>query len=214
MAPTKIYELSTTNLKRTKAELREENSKTAAYEIDLSFGLSDLRSAKPGRHGIILRKPASSASDKQSSQVLGTCDFNFVSSMSRPIHLGFGDVLANSPSVIWEDMIVREKWKQTGFEISIDLGDGIGRKTFDWKRTHDVEGKGVLSKKLDMFNLKFVESETELVVARFVHNYMFGSKRGRFEIEAYEGGSDWEAVVILSGLATLDYMRKAQGWSF
>ncbi|KAG9713294.1 hypothetical protein KCU73_g16567, partial [Aureobasidium melanogenum] len=55
MAPIKTYEMVTTNLKRTKAELRDINNGTAIYEVDLSFATTDLRSSKPGRHGIVLQ---------------------------------------------------------------------------------------------------------------------------------------------------------------
>jgi hypothetical protein len=210
MAPIKSYELITTNLKRTKAELRDSNG-TAAYEVDLSFTTTDMRSVKPGRHGIVLRTPSSSSTSNQ--QVLGTCDFAF-SSMTTPIHLGFGDAVAAPETVVWEDIHIREVAKQSGFELSIDLGGDIGRKVFDWKRTSEVESKSTLSKKMDFLHLKMVERDSQEVVARFAHNFMFGSKRGTFEFEQFEGGNDWNQVVFLSGLAVLEYMRKSQGWSW
>jgi len=210
MAPVKSYELVTTNLKRTKAELRDGNG-TAAYEVDLSFTTTDMRSVKPGRHGIILQTPSSASASSQ--QILGTCDFAF-SSLSTPIHLGFGDTVTSPDSVVWEDIHIREIAKQSGFELGIDLGGGIGRKVFDWKRTSEIESKSTLSKKMDFLHLKMVERDSQTVVARFAHNFMFGSKRGSFELEEFEGGSDWDRVVLLSGLAVLEYMRKSQGWSW
>lgn len=210
MAPIKSYELVTTNLKRTKAELRDGNG-TAAYEVDLSFTTTDMRSVKPGRHGIVLQTPSSSTASNQ--QMLGFCDFAF-SSMTYPIHLGFGDSVASPDTVVWEDIHIREVVKQSGFELSIDLSEGIGRKVFDWKRTSEVESKSILSKKMDFLHLKMVERDSQEVVARFAHNFMFGSKRGTFEFEEFEGGSDWEKIVLLSGLAVLEYMRKSQGWSW
>lgn len=43
-----------------------------------------------------------------------------------------------------------------------------------------------------------------------------GSKRGWFLIE--EGkvnmGLGWDGVVLLSGMAVLEYMRKMSGWSY
>jgi hypothetical protein len=210
MAPIKSYELVTTNLKRTKAELRDGNG-TASYEVDLSFTTTDIRSVKPGRHGIILQTPSSSTTTNQ--QILGTCDFAF-SSMTTPIHLGFGDTVASPDTVVWEDIHIREVAKQSGFELSIDLGGGIGRKVFDWKRTSDIENKSTLSKKMDTLHLKMVERDSQEVVARFAHNFMFGSKRGTFEFGEFEGGSDWDKVVLLSGLAVLEYIRKSQGWSW
>lgn len=207
MASIKTYEMVTTNLKRTKAELRDINNGTAVYEVGLSFATTDLRSSKPGRHGIVLQTPS------PSNQVLGTCDFTF-GSLSTPIHLGFGDSMASPDTVVWEDMYVREIAKQSGFEIGIDLGGSIGRKVFDWKRTSAVENKSTISQKMDWLHLKMVERETGVVVARFVHNFMFGSKRGTWELEEFDGGNDWEGVVLLSGLAVLEYMRKSQGWSY
>ncbi|KAI4724063.1 hypothetical protein E4T49_08193 [Aureobasidium sp. EXF-10728] len=211
MAPIKSYEMVTTNLKRTKAELIDASNNTAAYEVDLSFTTTDMRSAKPGRHGIVLLTPSSSSHSNH--QVLGTCDFSF-SSTTKPIHLGFGDPVSSPEAVIWEDMHIREVIKQSGFELNIDLGGHIGRKVFQWKRTTEVESKSTLSQKVDWLHLKMVEVESGAVVARFVHNFMFGSKRGTFEIEEFEGGSDWDRVVLLSGLAVLEYMRKSQGWSW
>ncbi|CAD0112407.1 unnamed protein product [Aureobasidium uvarum] len=211
MAPIKSFEMVTTNLKRTKAELRDVNSGTSAYEVDLSFTTTDMRSAKPGRHGIVLQTPSSSTNSNQ--QVLGTCDFSF-SSTTTPIHLGFGDPVSSPESVTWEDMHIREIVKQSGFELSIDLGGDIGRKVFQWKRTAEVESKSALSQKMDWLHLKMVEVESGAVVARFVHNFMFGSKRGTFEFEQFEGGGDWDRVAVLSGLAVLEYMRKSQGWSW
>ncbi|CAD0094014.1 unnamed protein product [Aureobasidium vineae] len=208
MAPIKSYEMVTTNLKRTKAELRDVSTGTAAYEVDLSFTTTDMRSAKPGRHGIVLQTPSSS-----DHQVLGTCDFSF-SSTTTPIHLGFGDPVSSPETVIWEDMHIREVLKQSGFELSIDLGGDIGRNVFQWKRTAEIESKSTLSQKMDWLHLKMVEVESGAVVARFVHNFMFGSKRGTFELEEFEGGSDWDRVVLLGGLAVLEYMRKSQGWSW
>lgn len=210
MAPIKTYELITTNLKRTKAEVRDSDG-TAHYEVDLSFVTTDMRSTKPGRHGIILQTPSSVSSNNP--QILGICDFAF-SSLSTPIHLGFGDTVASPETVIWEDIHVREIAKQSGFELNIDLGDGIGRKVFDWKRTSEIESKSTLSKKMDFLHLKMVERDSQVVVARFAHNFMFGSKRGDFEFEAFEGGKQWDRIVLLSGLAVLEYMRKSQGWSW
>ena len=205
MSPIKSYELVTTNLKRTKAELRD-NTGTANYEVDLSFATTDLRSTKPGRHGIILQTPIT-------NQILGTCDFAF-SSLSTPIHLCFGDAVAAPDTVVWEDIHVHEVVKQSGFELSIDLGGDIGRKAFEWKRTSEIADKSTISKKLDTLHLKMVEMDSQAVVARFAHTFMFGSKRGTFEFEQFEGGKNWESVVLLSGLAVLEYMRKSQGWSW
>ena len=210
MAPIKSYELVTTNLKRTKAELRDSNG-TAAYEVDLSFTTTDMRSVKPGRHGIILQTPSSASASSQ--QILGTCDFA-ISSFSTPIHLGFGDTVASPDTVVWEDIHIREIAKQSGFELGIDLGGDIGRKVFDWKRTSEIESKSTLSKKMDFLHLKMVERDSQVVVARFAHNFMFGSKRGSFELEEFDGGKQWDSIVLLSGLAVLEYMRKSQGWSW
>ncbi|KAI5210849.1 hypothetical protein AUEXF2481DRAFT_7569 [Aureobasidium subglaciale EXF-2481] len=210
MAPIKSYEFVTTNLKRTKAELRSSDG-TPIYELDLSFATTDcIRTIKPGRHAIVLQ---SAASGNDIPSTLGTCDFTF-RSMTTPIHLGFGDAEAKPDDVIWEDIHMREKMRQSGFELTVDLGAAIGRKTFDWKRTHDVENKSAISQKLDTLHLKMVERETGAVVARFVHSFAFGSKRGVFEFEEFEGGEDWERVVVLSGVAVLEYLRKSQGWSW
>ncbi|KAI5244752.1 hypothetical protein E4T43_03659 [Aureobasidium subglaciale] len=138
MAPIKSYELVTTNLKRTKAELRSSDG-TPIYELDLSFATTDcIRTTKPGRHAIVLQ---SAASGTDVPSTLGTCDFTF-RSITTPIHLGFGDAETKPDDVIWEDIHMREKMRQSGFELTVDLGGAIGRKTFDWKRTHDVSEVG------------------------------------------------------------------------
>lgn len=211
MAPVKSYELVTTNFKRTKAEIRDSNG-TAHYEVDLSFVTTDMRSTKPGRHSIILQTPSSATSNNQ--QVLGFCDFTF-SSLSAPIHLGFGDSVASPDTVTYEDIHIRQVVKQSGFELSIDLGGNIGRRTFDWKRTHDVENVSAISRKIDFLHLKMVDRDSGAVVARFAHKLdVFGSKRGDFVFKDYDGGSDWDRIVLLSGLAVLEYARKSQGWSW
>lgn len=210
MAPSKAYELVTTNFKRTRAELREEGSANPAYELEFSFALADLMSSKPGRHAITLRTPSSNHG--ATPTVLGSCDFTF-SSLSTPIHLAFGDLASSPDTVVYEDVHQRNKWALSDFELCVDLGGSIGRKTFDWRRTHDVEGKSTLGKKLDVLHLKMTDRDTDTVVARFIHHFSMGSKRGRLEFDEYDGGPDWDRIVILSGLATLEYMRKAQGWS-
>jgi hypothetical protein len=209
MAPVKTLDLVTTNLKRTKAELRQEDG-TPIYSVDFSFVTTDLRSAKPGRHSIVLQAPSSSTTPT----VLGTCDFGFFSSLRTPIHLGFGDPELNPDTIVWEDMRTNEVAKTSNFELSIDLGGDIGRKVFEWRRTHDVENQSSLVKKLDLLHLKLIDQETEMVVARFVHNFMLGSKKGTFEFEEFEGGSDWTRVVVLSGMAAQEYTRKMLGYSW
>lgn len=207
MAPIKSYEMVTTNLKRTKAELRDTRNGAAMYQLDMSFALRDLRASKPGRHAIVLQTPS------PSNQVLGTCDFTF-GSLSTPIHLGFGDPVTSPDTVVWEHIYIREIVRQSDFEIGVDLGGDIGRKTFYWKRTTAVENKSSLSQQMDWLHLKMVERDTGIVVAKFVHNFMFGRKRGTWEIQEFEGGSDWDRVVLLSGLAVLEYMRKSWGYSW
>lgn len=102
----------------------------------------------------------------------------------------------------------------TGFELNVELGGTPGRKVFDWKRTHDVQGAGAVAQKVDWLNLKMVDRESGNVVARFVHHPWYGSKRGVFEIEDFEGVEEWDKIVVLSGSAVLEYMRKISGWSW
>jgi hypothetical protein len=96
----------------------------------------------------------------------------------------------------------------------MDLGSDVGKKVFVWKRTHDVEERGMIMRQLDWLNLKMVERESERVVARFVHHPWYGKKRGYFEIEEFEGGKAWNEVVLLSGMGVLEYLRKVSGYSW
>jgi len=73
---------------------------------------------------------------------------------------------------------------------------------------------GALKRELDYLHLKMVERETGRVLARFKHHCWYGQKRGELEIEEYEGGEGWEVVVVLSGMAVLEYLRKLSGYSF
>ena len=117
-------------------------------------------------------------------------------------------------SAVWEDIHCRKKWQTNAFELSVDLGDDIGRKVFYWKRTTDVGDTIVVTRRFDGLHLKLIEAGSERVVARFVHRFAFGSKRGNFELLEYDGGSKWESVVILSGSSVLEYLRKVSGWSW
>jgi hypothetical protein len=56
-----------------------------------------------------------------------------------------------------------------------------------------------------------VKSESDAIVARFVYNPLLGSKRGNFKLRSFDGGKDWELIVLLSGNAVLEYLRKASG---
>jgi hypothetical protein len=144
---------------------------------------------------------------------VGVCDIS-LASIRTPIHLGFGNPDIPAGDMIWEDIRCQEKWTTNGFELNIDLGGEVGRKKFYWKRTHDVNGTNVAIRKLDWLHLKMVESESDAIVARFVHNPLLGSKRGNFELGTFNGGRDWELIVLLSGNAVLEYLRKASGWSW
>lgn len=208
MATSKRYDFKLTDTFRTKASLTEGNSSTPTFELDLGW-LKDDRRKKP-THGVVLR--SASLSDSE-SKVLGVADFSF-STLTVPIHLAFGDPDADPQSVVWEGMKCQNKVMTSPFELSVDLGGTRGRRVFDWKRTHDVENSNIITRKMDFLNFKMVERETDKVVARFVHSVLPGWKRGRFEIEAYDGGEEWEKVVLLSGSAMIEYARKITGWSW
>ena len=204
MASLQTYELVTTDLKRTKAELRDTTSSQPIFQLDLSFALKDYSRSSKG-HSIVMRDIH--------SNVVGTADISF-SSSSTPIHLCFGNGGTDALANIWEDLRCCDQWSTSVFELSIDLGEEVGRKTFYWKRTHDMDTGSVTTARLDSLHLKLVEAETEKVVARFAHHLLPGSKRGRFELLAYLGGSKWEVIVMLSGNAVLEYLRKSSGWSW
>lgn len=73
---------------------------------------------------------------------------------------------------------------------------------------------GALKRELDYLHLKMVDRETGRVVARFKHHMWYGLKRGVLDFEEFDGGDSWEVVVVLSGMAVLEYLRKLSGYSF
>ncbi|KAH9210471.1 hypothetical protein DL95DRAFT_393382 [Leptodontidium sp. 2 PMI_412] len=216
MAPTKTFALSLTNKTHTKATLTPTDSPTPTYELDLSWFTKELftKSTKPS---IVLRStssPTTSSSQpgsETSGPIIGICLLPFIS-LSNPIQLCIGN--PDSKSAVWETVPCREVLISNRFELTLDLGGQLGRRTFDWKRTHDVEGMGLLKSELDYLHLKMVERATGRVLARFKHHFWYGMKRGVLEIEDYEGGPSWEVVVVLSGMAVLEYLRKLFGYSF
>ncbi|KAG4432385.1 hypothetical protein IFR05_012135 [Cadophora sp. M221] len=216
MAPTKTFAVSLTNKTHTKAILTPSDSPTPTYELDLGWFTKELftKSTKPS---IILRSTSSTTASSSrpesatSDPIIGICVLPFVS-LSNPIQLCFGN--PESKNVTWETIFCHEVLTSNGFELTLDLGGHLGRRTFDWKRTHNVEGMGVLKSELDYLHLKMVERETGRVLARFKHHFWYGMKRGVLEFEDYEGGPGWEVVVVLSGMAVLEYLRKLSGYSF
>ncbi|KAK0099319.1 hypothetical protein ONS96_008547 [Cadophora gregata f. sp. sojae] len=173
-----------------------------------------MRSASSAPNSLATSKSdaSSPSSDANPNPILGTCILPFIS-LSNPIQICFGD--PDSKSSTWESIFCRQTLKSNCFELSIDLGGSLGGRTFNWKRTHAIEGMGVLKRELDYLHLKMTERETGRVLARFRHHCWYGGKRGELEIEDYEGGGDgWEVMVVLSGMAVLEYLRKLSGYSF
>jgi len=222
------YSLNMTNFSRSRASLKPNNSSRPEYLCDFSYITSDIR-ASGKKYSVVLHSSIPNADSK--SSIIGISAFDMLS-LSSPIHLCFGDPdipleyeergteeSSQFGPAVWETMHSRSPIKLNIYELTIDLGPSIGRKTFHWKRTHTVGQKGL--KKLDFLNLKMEDVETGRVVATFVHYPWVGWKRGYFEIVEDEGivkgygdGEKWREVVLLSGLATLEYMRKASGWSW
>lgn len=205
-----VFELTTVNKSRTKAVIQDSTSLQPAYSLDLSFSTSD-NTRLSNRHSIVMYDMRPDSPGR--TLPIGFCDIS-LTSITSPIHLGFGDPDASTDKVVWEDLRCREKWTTNGFELNVDLGGNLGRKTFFWKRTHDVNGANAAVRKLDWLHLKMVDGENNVVVARFIHNPLPGSKRGHFQIAKFNGGQDWALIVLLSGNAVLEYLRKVSGWSW
>ncbi|KAH7116779.1 hypothetical protein B0J11DRAFT_583493 [Dendryphion nanum] len=221
MTTQKTYTLTTTNKRRTLAELSDEATSQPLYTLDLSFVTQDMLPSKENKHSITMRAATTSPtttttpSDSSSptpSSILGTCIFS-LSSWATPIHLCIGDPISSPTTALWEDLRCRSQWETNAFELSLDSGDSSGRKLFVWKRTADIEGQGRVKAKLDWLHLKLVEGESGAVVAGFRHNFLYGRKRGVFWVEG-EAGEEWVRVVLLSGVAVLEYLRKMSGWSW
>ena len=218
----KQYSLTATSISRCKASLKAQNFQGPDFECTFSFMIKDLGSKRKQKHSVVLQSVSTSSSE--TSSVIGIGDIDLVA-VSAPIHICFGDpdlppadIQEETPSasVVWESMRCQDRAKLRGYELSIDLGPSIGRKTFIWKRTHVGEHIGPVAKKLDFLNLKMEDIETGRVVARFAHHPWVGWKRGQFEIVEDGGYGDserWVEIVLLSGLTMLEYMRKVGGWS-
>ncbi|KAL3419057.1 hypothetical protein PVAG01_09279 [Phlyctema vagabunda] len=211
MGTRREYDITATNWWRNKATVTEQNSTTPVYELDLAFVKGDIQK-KPGEHSVIVRKPSSPDVSTESS-VLGIADLHY-STISKPIHICLGDPDSAPSDAVWECLQVREKFMTNNFELSIDLGGDLGRKIFDWRRTHDLDGIGTMRKKLDFYNVKMVERETGTVVGTFIHNTWPGKKRGVLVVEEFDGGKNWETIVLLSGMAVVEYLRKLGGMSW
>jgi hypothetical protein len=211
MAPHKAYTIVTSNISRTKAEATEVSSSRPTFEFEFSFFMRDLFS-KTKQHSIVMRQVKSSS--ESNSSIIGLCDLDLVQSGSKPIHICFGDPDSSPNDVVWESLICPGRFNAKAYELNIELENGA-RKVFGWKRTHDVEGVSLATKKADWLNFKMVESESGRVVARFVHHPWYGKKRGVFEIEEFEeAGKEWHRIVVLSGMAVVEYTRKVSGWSW
>ncbi|KAL2061246.1 hypothetical protein VTL71DRAFT_7519 [Oculimacula yallundae] len=213
MAPIKTFTVNLTSKSHTKAILTPSDSSTPSYELELSWLTKDLFTSSQ-KQSIVLRSTSTSSSTESESlrPIIGSCILPFIS-LSKPIQICLGD--PDTKSAIWETMPCRSVTKANGFELSLDLGGAIGRRTFDWKRTSKIDGvSGTSSKEIDPLNFKMVDRETGRVVARFVHHIWYGKKRGVLEIGEFEGGDGWEVIVVLSGMAVLEYSRKIYGYSF
>lgn len=181
-------------------------------------------------HSVVLYSSESSLeASPTAASVIGTADVDLLQ-LKTPIHLCFGNPDLQLPDedlggggsrvVVWEDMHCHDRLKTNCYELSIDLGPSIGIKAFVWRRTrndqnsNNREGKRIL-KKLDYLNLQMEDKETGVVLARFVHYPWAGWKRGKFEIlEMVGDGERWVEICLLSGMATVEYLRKVWGLSF
>lgn len=178
----KEFTVTTTNKRRTKAQITQTNPQPQVpktFDLDFSFVTSDLKKTKPGQHSLILRGPSLTSSDTPTisdARVLGVSDITF-SSISKPIHLCFGDPDSTHPNdVTWESMSCGSKAMTNDYEFSIVLGGPLGRRNFSWKRTRGIDSMGVTNMvAMDWLNLKMVDVESKDVVARFVH-YPWGGE--------------------------------------
>ncbi|CZT04506.1 uncharacterized protein RAG0_10933 [Rhynchosporium agropyri] len=216
MAPIKTFTVNLANKSHTKAILTPSESSTPVYELQLSWFTKEFFSSTQ-KPSMILRSTNSispTACHRESGStgpIIGSCIFPFIS-LADPIHICFGD--PETKFAIWETLLCRKIFTSNVFELNIDLGGSIGKRTFDWKRTHEVGGLGAFKREFDFFHLKMVDRETGRIVARFNHHLWYGKKRGDLEIEEFDGGDRWELVVVLSGMAVLEYSRKIAGFSF
>lgn len=216
MTQARRYNFKLTNTFRSQATITEEDSGTPLFHLDLGWIVNDRR--EKASHSVVLR--AASSDNGREGRVLGVADLSF-STLRVPIHIALGDPyndpkdLNNDPHVVvWEGLRCLNVIMTTPFELNIHLGGSRGRRTFDWKRTHNRPSGNILSRKLDWLSFKMVERETQTVVARFFHNLLPGWNRGYFLLEEYDGGKDWTTLVILSGTAMLEYARKLSGLSW
>lgn len=220
MGPTKTFNVALANKSHTKAAITEEGSTIPSYEAELGWFARELFTTST-KHSITLRA-AHGASDiisepdsKSDSTILGVVDFPF-NSLSNPIKICFSNP-SSTKATEWETIVSRRTLLNNTFELSLTQPGSPDHSIFDWKRTHNIAGKGVTARELDYLHLKMIDRRTGKVVARFVHHLWFGKKRGVFEIEELKDGDEgvaWERFVLLSGMAVLEYLRKIYGYSF
>ncbi|CEO60255.1 hypothetical protein PMG11_04890 [Penicillium brasilianum] len=142
------------------------------------------------------------AGETDQAPVAAVCKFiNF----SRHCKVGFGD--PNDSDIVWEEL---KRYKLTNhYRIEMTLHAGA-RKTFVWKRTHSTPIGDDVPSKLSTKNFKFIDEQTEELVAVYVNNGVKSwEKCGKFQINV-DYGAKFDVMVLITGLSLLEKERRRE----
>ncbi len=147
-------------------------------------------------------------SDK-SGQVVGACKFSHM--WSNSVRVGLGDPNnIEGNDMTWEEMVCTSSClKQSEFKFTMTLPNSGERRTFVWKRTHNL---GPEASKWSLQNFKLLDENTEEILATFASsgcmNWGIKGKKGKFSLVVGDWGQDWETMVLLTCLALIEKQRR------
>lgn len=220
------YDLKTTNLTRTKASLTPSDNQGNTYTAQLSFLSKEIVSSSISPSVILHRSHSSSSTTE--GDVVGSGVIDILSEQTPALFK-----LGPLPQSQFSPSPASQEGEQPYIPLplfTISSSPSQPPKEYEWKRTTKTTTKGgdkEKETKKDWLNLKLEDKQTGEIVAKFVHNFWVGSKRGYFAVLVdggeNSGGGDgkglnmddgWIEVVLLSGLVYLEYQRKVSGWSW
>jgi len=146
------------------------------------------------------------AGNDKTGPVIGAAKFS--SMFSKSVSFGLGDPQGPAANdIVWEslsrskgNLLSRAEWR-----FSVTLKGQ--RRTYTWRHTRDVGPEAI---KYSMQNLQLVDDETREVMAVFANNGIKGwKKKGKLQFADRDGeGTEWEKVVLLTGLTLVEKLRR------
>ncbi|KAK1150025.1 hypothetical protein N8T08_003583 [Aspergillus melleus] len=142
----------------------------------------------------------------ESGPVVAVCKFLH---FSRHLKVGLGDP-QNVSDVQWEDLVC-QNYKLTKYRWQMTTGspyEEVIKRSFVWKRTHNVGVEDSKPSILSSRNFKLVNEQTGRIVAVFTSNNLKSfTKCGKLQISA-DYGREFELMVILTVLALYEKQRR------